>query len=247
MSDVTLKNQQKHKNLGQLPHVLVVDDDDRIRDLVARYLTENGFFVSTAEDAAQAKEILAVAQYDVLVVDVMMPGQDGMSLTDELRQKINGQNNDVPILLLTAMGEVEDKIKGLSAGADDYLTKPFDPRELVLRLQAILRRKPKPSAIEGKIQIGRWVYYASHGELSCAGERVKLTDGEVTLLNALLQNKGEVIDRDNLSMACDMDPNKRTIDVQVTRLRRKLEEDSNMPRYLLTVRGKGYVLRTEDI
>jgi two-component system phosphate regulon response regulator OmpR len=244
MQEVTMENQQKHDNLGVLPHVLVIDDDDRIRSLVARYLTENGFFVSTAEDALKAKEILQSAEYDVLVVDVMMPGQDGMGLTDELRR----QGNDIPVLLLTAMGEVEDKIKGLSSGADDYLTKPFDPRELVLRLQAILRRKPKPQALEDKIQIGRWMYYSTHGELvDDAGGRVKLTDGEVTLLKALLQKKGEIIDRDSLSKFCDMDPNKRTIDVQVTRLRRKLEEDSNMPRYLLTVRGKGYVLRTEDI
>ncbi len=238
-----MENLQQNDNLAVLPHVLVIDDDDRIRDLVARYLGENGFFVSTAEDAAQAKEILEWAEYDALVVDVMMPGQDGMSLTDELREG----GSDIPVLLLTAMGEVEDKIKGLTAGADDYLTKPFDPRELVLRLQAILRRKPKPQVLEDKIQIGRWVYYSTHNEIVDGDERVKLTDGEVTLLKALLQRKGEVIDRDSLSAACDMDPNKRTIDVQVTRLRRKLEEDSNMPRYLLTVRGKGYMLRTEDI
>ncbi len=238
--DITAEN----TNLALLPHVLVIDDDDRIRELVARYLKEHGFFVSTAQDAAQAKEVLALAEYDVLVVDVMMPGQDGMEFTAELRQQ-NNVNNDVPILLLTAMGETDDKIKGLTSGADDYLTKPFDPRELVLRLQAILRRKPQPKIIEKEVQIGRWIYHSSHNELLDGDTRVKLTDGEANLLNALLGQKGSVMSRDALSAACDMDPDKRTVDVQVTRLRRKLEEDSNMPRYLQTVRGKGYVLRTE--
>lgn len=233
----------ENKNLAILPHILVVDDDDRIRELVARYLKEHDFFVSTAEDSAQAKEILKLAEYDALVVDVMMPGQDGMEFTQELRQL----DNDVPVLLLTAMGETDDKIKGLTSGADDYLTKPFDPRELVLRLQAILRRKPKPQAIETKIQIGRWIYHSNHNELVDGDKRMKLTDGEANLLWALLLQKGNVVSREVLSVACDMDPDKRTVDVQVTRLRRKLEEDSNMPRYLLTVRGKGYVLRTEDI
>lgn len=236
--------EEKHKNmnLAVLPHILVIDDDDRIRDLLARYLTAHDFFVSTAQDAAQAKEILALAAYDALVVDVMMPGQDGMDFTEELRQ-----NNDIPILLLTAMGETKDKIKGLTSGADDYLTKPFDPQELVLRLQAILRRKPKPQVVKSKVEIGRWVYYSTHNELVDGDTRVKLTDGEANLLDALLQQKGSVMSREALSKACDMDPDKRTVDVQVTRLRRKLEEDSNMPRYLQTVRGKGYVLRTERI
>lgn len=235
--------QPLHTNLAEKPHILVIDDDDRIRELLARYLKENGFFVSTAGDAAIAKEALALAAFDILIVDVMMPGQNGMEFTEELRQK----NNDVPVLLLTAMGETEDKIKGLTTGADDYLTKPFDPRELVLRLQAILRRKPKPQIVEAEIQIGRWLYYSSHNELVNGTERVKLTDGEAKLLNAFLGQKGNVMSREALSVACDMDPDKRTVDVQVTRLRRKLEEDSNMPRYLLTVRGKGYVLRTERV
>lgn len=241
-----MKNEHKNINLAVLPHVLVVDDDDRIRELVARYLKEHDFFVSTAEDADQAKEIMALAEYDALVVDVMMPGQDGMEFTDELRQK-NNKQKDVPILLLTAMGETKDKIKGLTSGADDYLTKPFDPQELLLRLQAILRRKPKPQVIKTKVQIGRWTYHSNHNELIDGDTRVKLTDGEANLLDALLQQKGSVMSREALSEACDMDPDKRTVDVQVTRLRRKLEEDSNMPRYLQTVRGKGYVLRTEKI
>ncbi len=235
---------KENTNLAVLSHILVIDDDDRIRELVARYLREHDFFVSTAENAGQAKEILALAEYDALVVDVMMPGQDGMEFTEELRQQ-NNVNSDVPILLLTAMGETEDKIKGLTSGADDYLSKPFDPRELVLRLQAILRRKPEPKIIEKEVQIGRWMYHSSYNELLDGEIRVKLTDGEANLLNALLAQNGNVMSRVSLSSACNMDPNTRTIDVQVTRLRRKLEEDSNMPRYLQTVRGKGYVLRTE--
>ncbi|CAG0908978.1 unnamed protein product [Cyprideis torosa] len=237
-----MEKEYKNSNLAVLPHILVIDDDDRIRELIARYLKEHDFFVSTAENAVRAKEVLALAEYDALVVDVMMPGQDGMDFTDELRQR-----TDVPVLLLTAMGETEDKIKGLTCGADDYLTKPFDPRELVLRLQAILRRKPQPQAIETEVKIGRWMYHANHNELVEGDIRVKLTDGEANLLKALLQQKGSVMSREALSAACDMDPDKRTVDVQVTRLRRKLEEDSNAPRYLQTVRGKGYVLRTESV
>ena len=236
-----MKDTLTSANQAVLPHILVVDDDDRIRELVARYLREHEFFVSTAEDASQAKEILSWAEYDALVVDVMMPGQDGMEFTTELRER-----SDIPVLLLTAMGETEDKIKGLMSGADDYLSKPFDPRELVLRLQAILRRKPKSQNIQKETRIGSWLYHSLRHELVDGDLRVKLTDGEATLLETLLQQVGQIMSREDLSQACDMDPDKRTIDVQVTRLRRKLEEDSNMPRYLQTVRGKGYVLRTEE-
>lgn len=233
-------------DLGALPHILVIDDDDRIRDLVARYLEANGFFVSVAEDAAQAKEILKLAAYDALVVDVMMPGQSGIEFTEELRSK-GGVYADLPVLLLTAMGEVEDKIIGLTAGADDYLTKPFDPRELVLRLEAILRRRPKPQQGATKLRIGSWLFDGDHNELVDGDVSVKLTDGEANLLLALSMRVGEVISREDLSEACGLDAEKRTVDVQVTRLRRKLEEDSNAPRFLQTVRGKGYVLRAEKI
>lgn len=233
-------------DFAALPHILVIDDDDRIRDLVARYLGANGFFVSVAEDAAQAKEILELAAYDALVVDVMMPGQSGVEFTEELRAT-NEQYADVPVLLLTAMGETEDKIIGLTAGADDYLTKPFDPRELVLRLEAILRRRPKPQEGAIKLRIGTWIFDGDHNELVDGEVSVKLTDGEANLLMALATRVGEVISREELSDACGLDAEKRTVDVQVTRLRRKLEEDSNAPRYLQTVRGKGYVLRAEKI
>lgn len=237
------------KNLGALSHILVVDDDDRIRDLVARYLREHDFFVSTAENAAQAKDILKIAEYDALVVDVMMPGQTGMEFTQELREQGVFGKRDVPVLLLTAMGEVDDKIQGLTSGADDYLTKPFDPRELVLRLQAILRRRPKVDVQDYKLRMGDWIFDPEHNELMDEenDRSVKLTDGEANLLKALGQQAGEVMERDALSESCGLDADKRTVDVQVTRLRRKLEIDSNNPRFLQTVRGKGYVLRAERV
>lgn len=237
-----MKNAEEIENFAALPHILVIDDDDRIRDLVARYLKEHDFFVSTAADAQEAKEILEFAEYDALVVDVMMPGQSGMEFTEELRQQ-----NDVPVLLLTAMGETEDKITGLTAGADDYLTKPFDPRELILRLQAILRRRPQYEEEQKTLRIGNWTFEDDHKELVGEDKTVKLTDGEANLLRALAVKVGEVISRDELAEACGLDAEKRTVDVQVTRLRRKLEEDSNNPRYLQTVRGKGYILRAEKI
>lgn len=234
-----MKNIDEIESFAALPHILVVDDDDRIRELVSRYLTEHGYFVSTAQDAGEAKEILKFAEYDALVVDVMMPGQDGMEFTKELRE-----GNDVPVLLLTAMGEVEDKISGLQTGADDYLTKPFDPRELVLRLEAILRRRPKYEPQEIKeYTIGHWIYRVDYNELVSDRETVKLTDGEARMLKTLAEQGGDIVSRDDLAKACDIDPDNRTVDVQVTRLRRKLEEDSGNPRLLQTVRGKGYLLR----
>lgn len=247
VTDFDMNSKSQTQKYNELPHILVVDDDDRIRDLVARYLRDHDFFVSTAEDAAQAKEILGFAIYDALIIDVMMPGQDGMELTQELRQMKD--HIDTPILLLTAMGEVDDKVHGLMSGADDYLTKPFDPRELVLRIQAILRRRPKPKEESVNLRIGDWIFDVTHNELvdEDADQSVKLTDGEANLLKALGARSGEVMSREDLSEACGLDPDKRTVDVQVTRLRRKLEKDSDDPRYLQTVRGKGYVLRAERV
>ncbi len=233
---------QKTQDLQDLPHILVVDDDDRIRNLVSRYLNEHGFLSFTAADAAEAKEIMQIGLFDALVLDVMMPGQDGRSLTKELRAK-----SDVPVLLLTAMGEVEDRVGGLQSGADDYLTKPFDPRELVLRLQAILRRRPQEKSISKKYRIGRWIYDPQVPELVDGAESVRLTDVEVNLLKALTRRPDMVLSREELALQSGVDAGERTIDVQVTRLRRKLEEDSKVPRYLQTVRGKGYLLRAEEV
>lgn len=233
---------QKQQDIQSLPHILVVDDDDRIRNLVSRYLNEHGFLSFTAENAAAAKEILSVGMFDALVVDVMMPGQDGRSFTADLRKQ-----SDVPVLLLTAMGEVEDRVGGLQSGADDYLTKPFDPRELVLRLQAILRRRPQEKGVSKSYRIGRWTYDPQVPELVDGVDMVRLTDVEANLLKALIRKPDTVLSREDLADLCGVDAGERTIDVQVTRLRRKLEEDSKIPRYLQTVRGKGYLLRAEEL
>lgn len=234
---------QLPERLADRPHVLVVDDDDRIRDLVARYLTENGFVVATAADAGDARQVLAAYSFDALVVDVMMPGETGLEFTRALRM-----TTDIPVLLLTALGESDDRINGLETGADDYLPKPFEPRELVLRLQAILRRRPKPGARQRPTRIGRWVFDPALNTLTDGTKEQNLTTAESTLLKALISQAGNAISREDLVRLCAMDDTgERTIDVQVTRLRRKIEEDSRVPRFLQTVRGKGYLLRVEDL
>ncbi len=229
-------------DLDSLPHILVVDDDDRIRTLVSKYLNEHGFLSFTAANAQEAKEILEIGLFDALVVDVMMPGQNGRDFTKDIRSR-----GDVPVLLLTAQGEVEDRVVGLQSGADDYLTKPFDPRELVLRLQAILRRRPQEKGASKKYRIGRWSYDPMVPEIVDGGESVRLTDVEANLLKALIRTPDTILSREDLAELCGVDAGERTIDVQVTRLRRKLEEDSKTPRYLQTVRGKGYLLRAEEV
>ena len=229
-------------NYQALPHILVVDDDERIRKLVSRYLGGHGFLAFSAADAQAAKELLRVAVFDALVLDVMMPGQDGRALTEELRQ-----TSDIPVILLTALGETEDKVAGFGVGADDYLTKPFDPQELVLRLQAILRRRPKVETEESSVKVGEWIFDPRQNELARGEENIRLTDVEATLLKALASRPGEILSRERLAVLCGMDAGERTIDVQVTRLRKKLGEDSKAPRYLQTVRGKGYLLRAEVV
>ena len=234
---------QSSERLADRPHVLVVDDDDRIRDLVARYLTDHGFVAATTASAAEARIALGAFSFDALVVDVMMPGETGLEFTKELRQ-----SSDLPVILLTALGETEDRITGFQSGADDYLPKPFEPRELVLRLQAILRRRPKQGTVLRPVQIGAWVYDPDANILKDGGTVQTLTTAESTLLRALLGQAGQVISREDLVRLCDLDDTgERTIDVQVTRLRRKIEPDPSAPRYLQTVRGKGYLLRVEDV
>ncbi len=220
------------------PHVLVVDDDRRIRDLLCRYLDEHGFVVISAADAGEASALLKSFEVDVLVVDVMMPGQTGLEFTQEFRK-----TQQTPIILLTALGETEDRISGLEAGADDYLPKPFEPKELVLRLNAILKRTAKKIDTQKPFKIGGWVFDPALEQLSNDSEIVKLTSAEALLLKALGRSGGEVLSREELAKRCGVDAGERTIDVQVTRLRRKIEEDTKNPRYLQTVRGKGYVLR----
>jgi two-component system phosphate regulon response regulator OmpR len=230
------------KSYADLPHVLIVDDDDRIRQLVSRYLREHNFVVNTAHDAAQAKLALDRIEVDALVLDVMMPGQNGLDLTKEIRE-----NSEIPILLLTALGESSDRITGLESGADDYLPKPFEPRELVLRLQSIMKRQPKIKPAENNFLIGAWKYDNEFNELRSEEETVRLTSVEGNLLRALASRAGEPISREELARICNLEGGERTIDVQVTRLRRKIEPDTKAPRYLQTVRGKGYLLRIERL
>ncbi len=227
-------------------HVLVVDDDQRLRRLLQRYLADNGFRVTTAEDAADARGKMRSLLPDLLVLDVMMPGpagsgESGLSLTESLRR----EQADMPILLLTARGAPEDRIAGFEAGADDYLAKPFDPYELVLRLRAMLRRLPQPAAEPaGPVQIGRLGFDMARGELRGPDGVVHLTGGEQALLGLLAASPGEVLSRETIAQALEMDEGgERAIDVQVTRLRRKIEADPREPRFLHTVRGRGYVLK----
>lgn len=237
------ENTKKAEILADRPHILVVDDDDRIRDLVARYLTEHGFVVATTAGAAEARVALAAFTFDALVVDVMMPGETGLDFTRHLRTE-----SDIPVLLLTALGESEDRINGLETGADDYLAKPFEPRELVLRLQAILRRRPQIKMALQPVRIGPWIYHPDENTLTNGDEIQSLTTAEATLLRVLASQSGQAISREDLSRLCNMDDSgERTIDVQVTRLRRKIEADTRIPRYLQTVRGKGYLLRVEAL
>jgi two-component system phosphate regulon response regulator OmpR len=224
------------------PHILVVDDDERLRDLLSQFLTENGFLVTTATDAVDARDILKNLAYDLIICDVMMPGEDGMALTKGLKS----QGLTTPILLLTALGEIESRITGFEAGADDYLPKPFEPRELLLRINAILRRvHARPPEKDGPIRLGKWTLDLDRGELIAGHERVVLTSVEHTLMKALASKKGEVVSREELAALCEMNSNERTIDVQITRLRKKVEEDPKLPRHIQTVRGKGYVLWTD--
>ena len=221
-------------------HLLVVDDDDRIRDLLKAYLSRAGFRVTAAAGGAPARRLLATLDFDLAVFDVMMPGEDGFSLTRWLREQ-RGPAGKTPVLMLTARSEAGDRIEGLKLGADDYLPKPFEPEELLLRIEAILRRAQDRPAAAGVLSLGRCRFDAERGELSCDGESVRLTEAEITLLRQLARTPHEPVDR--LELARDsVDPSGRAVDVQVTRLRRKIEEDPKAPRYLQTVRGVGYRL-----
>ena len=228
------------------PHILVVDDDDRLRDLLRLFLSENGFIVSTAGGAEEARGKFASLAYDLVVLDIMMPGETGLELAQFIRKKGQAHVRQIPILFLTARAEAGERIEGLEIGADDYLTKPFEPRELLLRIHAILRRaQPAPPAPE-ELKLGRWVYDASRDELRSDTETVRLTDMEGGLMRVLAAEPGAVISRERLGELSKGTVNDRTIDVQVTRLRRKIEGDTRNPRYLITVRGEGYRLMPDS-
>ncbi|MFY0636910.1 response regulator transcription factor [Maricaulis maris] len=225
---------------GDDPHILVVDDDDRIRNLLKRFLQERGYRVSTAPNANKALSTLNSLAFDLLVLDVMMPGMDGFELTQAVRER-----GETPILLLTARGDAEDRIKGLSLGADDYLPKPFEPEELVLRINAILRRaKPAQAAIQ-HVSFGDWRFDIQRESLTRSGDAVRLTGGEAALLAALAASAGQTVSR--LTLSERTGGGERAVDVQVTRLRRKLESDPKEPLHLQTVRGEGYRLLADPI
>ncbi|MGL5012220.1 MAG: response regulator [Paracoccaceae bacterium] len=224
------------------PHLLVVDDDERIRGLLQKFLIRHGFLVTTAKDAAQARRLLAGLEFDMIVLDVMMPGEDGVTLTRELRKRMA-----VPILLLTAKGEAANRIEGFEAGADDYLVKPFEPKELLLRINAVLRRAPavqtvvKPKAL----MMGDVRYDLERGELWRGTDLVRLTATESALMRIFAGAPGAPISRERLVGDAPRDDTglqERAVDVQITRLRRKIEADPKQPRYLQTVRGEGYML-----
>ena len=222
------------------PHVLVVDDDQRIRTLLSRYLTDNGFRVDTAANAAEARTLLDSLSFDLIVLDVMMPGESGVEFTRALRLRA-GEAGRTPVLMLTARGASEERIEGLSAGADDYLPKPFEPQELLLRIENILRRSGSKPVGQRTLVMGDCAFDPERGELTKAGEIVRLTEAEVLLLRQLATMAHEPVDR--LDLARDTaDATGRAVDVQVTRLRRKIEPDPKNPRYLQTVRGVGYRL-----
>ncbi|MBV9551398.1 MAG: response regulator [Alphaproteobacteria bacterium] len=227
-------------------HLLVVDDDPRLRDLLRRYLAESGFRVTAAADAGEARARLASFSFDLIVLDVMMPGETGLALTRSLRSPENG-GNPVPVLLLTAMAEAEDRVNGLESGADDYLAKPFEPRELVLRIRNILQRRPPPDepAPPAELCFAGFRFDVARGELFRDGELVRLTAGESALLSGLAQGAPAAVSREDLSRAAQFSGNVRNVDVQMTRLRRKVEPDPRNPRYLQTVRGTGYALRPD--
>ncbi|MCA3350207.1 MAG: response regulator [Roseomonas sp.] len=224
-------------------HILVVDDDARLRALLQRFLTEQGFRVSTAENAAAARAALADMAFDLLVLDVMMPGETGLELTAALR----AEGQEVPILMLTARGAPDDRIAGLEQGVDDYLAKPFDPRELALRIRTILRRAaPAPAAPHSlaPMQIGNRWFDIERAELRGPDGIIRLTGGEAALLQALARRAGDILSREDIGEALGTpDAGERAIDVQVTRLRRKVEPDPREPRFIQTIRHRGYVLR----
>jgi two-component system phosphate regulon response regulator OmpR len=229
--------------MQQEAHILIIDDDERIRTLLQKFLSRHGYWVTPARDAAHARRLLQGLEFDLIVLDVMMPGEDGISLTRSLRETLS-----TPILLLTAKAEADERIMGLESGADDYLTKPFEPKELVLRINAILRRVPveAPSNEPPKtIQMGDTRYDLTRGELWRGNEIVRLTATESTLMRIFSAAPHMAVSRAKLVEELGRDDGQaqeRAVDVQITRLRRKIESDPKNPRYLQTVRGAGYML-----
>lgn len=218
-------------------HILVVDDDSRLRSLLTKYLRDNDFLVTTAKDGDTALKQLETYKFDILIIDIMMPGISGLDLTKQIRKTSN-----VPIIMLTAMGEIDDRITGLEIGADDYLPKPFEPKELILRIHNVLKRIPKKEKTPEFIKLGKCQYNLKKGELTKDGEKIHITPAEKTLLKTLGSKPGEIFSREDLAEILGSEQSPRSIDVQITRLRKKIELDIKNPSSLQTVRGKGYML-----
>ena len=216
-------------------HILAVDDDDRIRELVKEYLIENNFLVTTAKDAADAKKKLEIVKFDILILDIMMPGEDGLSLTKEIKK-----NNPIPIILLTAKGETRDRIEGLELGADDYLGKPFEPKELLLRIKNILNKIQKP-ILSDAIYIGSALVNLKKFHIKMDNRIKKINPQERKILEKMLESPGKVFSRDDIGKIINI-YKERTIDVMIARLRQKIESYPKNPKYLQTIRGSGYVL-----
>ncbi len=224
--------------MNENSHILIVDDDNRIRELIKEYLEENDFIVSTANDAEEASEKIKLIDFEIIVLDIMMPGESGLALTKKLRKNIS-----TPIILLTAKGEVDDRIIGLESGADDYLVKPFSPKELLLRINNILK-KTKEETLEEKIKIGENLLNLKKMIVEKNGKTIKLNGTEKKLLEKMIFSKGKTFSREEIGKIINISK-ERSVDVMITRLRQKLEHDPKNPQYLQTVRGSGYVLWIE--
>ena len=222
-------------------HILIIDDDTRTRILLSRFLQDKGYLTSDAKDAAEAREKLKKYTFDLLIVDIMMPGESGIELTKDLRKTLK-----TPILMLTAMGDVEDRISGLSTGADDYLAKPFEPRELLLRVQNIIGRTQTAAPPSKGFQFGSFTFYINTDELTKNGVPIPLTSTESQLLKLLCSDAGEVVSREMFAGVAG-GISERSIDVQITRLRTKIEDNPKKPLYLKTLRGKGYILYAKQL
>ena len=217
-------------------HILIVDDDDKIRDLLKQYLKNNNYFVSTAINASDAEEKLKIVKFDLAIIDIMMPGKDGLQLTKEIRENI-----DLPIILLTAKGEAEDRVRGLELGAEDYLPKPFEPKELLLRIKNVIKRIKKDNHIINVIKIGKANINIKKMEIQKDRKIIKINASEKILLENMISSAGKIFSREEISKITNL-IQERSIDVLVTRLRQKIEPDPKNPKYLQTVRGTGYVL-----
>lgn len=220
-------------------HILVVDDDDRIRELIKEYLESNDFYTTTARDAEDAKNKIKLIKFDLIILDIMMPGQNGLELTKEIKL-----TSDQPIILLTAMGETSDRVSGLETGADDYLPKPFEPKELLLRIKNILKRIKKNKNLNPILKFGNIKVDLDKMSITSKEGDIKLNSAEKALLEIMILSVGRVFQREQISKIVKL-TKERAVDVMITRLRHKIEPDPKNPKYLQTVRGNGYVLWTD--